>query len=122
MQINNSWAALHIIEFTFAFLNHEIEDTVKLNNGQIFSVGQLAMIGCESLIGDWQQIYLQLQQQGFDRFDYTAFCFLTLFDDSYSTHSTTINHMKTTILYAWAEYRRTNVSSMPLLDSLHQIK
>lgn len=122
MQINNSWAALHIIEFTFAFLNHEIEDTIKLNNGQIFSVGQLAMIGCESLIGDWQQIYLQLQQQGFDRFDYTAFCFLTLFDDSYSNHSTTINHMKTTILYAWAEYRRTNITSMPLLDSLRQIQ
>uniref|UniRef100_A0AC34QLZ0 Nuclear hormone receptor family member nhr-25 n=1 Tax=Panagrolaimus sp. JU765 TaxID=591449 RepID=A0AC34QLZ0_9BILA len=122
VQINNSWAALHIIEYTFAFMNHEIEEMVKLNEGTMFSVGQVAMIGCENLIGSWQQVCLQLQQHGFDRYDFAAFCLLTLFDDAFSPHSTVISHTKTNALYSWAEYRRTTIDSLPMLELLAQIK
>jgi len=68
-----------------------------------------------------------MQQLAFDRYDYVAFKYLTLFDTSiYSgqcgSYRDEVHGMYNAILYSWSEYRHCVPSAMPLLDVLHRFR
>jgi hypothetical protein len=121
-QINNSWATLHIIEFIYSILNHEIEASIKLENGQIVTAEQIAVFGCDSLIPEWQSLCAMLQHHSFNRYDFTAFCYLSLFDDSFliNQSQSIVPQLKGNVQYYWADYRRE--ACRPMHDILQQIK
>jgi hypothetical protein len=121
-QINNSWATLHILEFAYSILSHEIDATIKLENGQIVSAEQIAVLGCDSLIPEFQTLCSMLQHHSFNRYDFTAFCYLSLFDDSFliNQSQSIVPQLKGNVQYWWADFRRD--SCRPMHDILQQIK
>uniref|UniRef100_A0A914YXZ0 NR LBD domain-containing protein n=1 Tax=Panagrolaimus superbus TaxID=310955 RepID=A0A914YXZ0_9BILA len=120
-QINNSWATLHIIEYINSILNHEIDASIKLDNGTIVSAEQIAIFGCDSFIPELQALCSLLQQHGFNRYDFIAFCYLTLFDDTFCNQTISlIPQLKHSILCTWMDFRRGH--SNAFLEILQQIK
>jgi hypothetical protein len=122
-QINNSWATLHILEFIYSILNSEIDASIKLDNGTIVLTEQIAIFGCDSLIPEFRTLCSLLQQHGFTRYDFIAFCYLTLFDDIFICNQpmSLVSQLKSSILYSWTNFRGEHHSTS-FLQILQQIK
>uniref|UniRef100_A0AC34F4W2 Uncharacterized protein n=1 Tax=Panagrolaimus sp. ES5 TaxID=591445 RepID=A0AC34F4W2_9BILA len=72
-------------------------------------------------MNELQALCSLLQQHGFTRYDFIAFCYLTLFDDTFCNQTISlIPQLKHSVLCSWMDFRRGH--SNAFLEILQQIK
>lgn len=115
--LQTCWATVHIVDLTYAMVLGNLPPTYKIASGEDVSVGFVALLGNQTYVNTWVELTNQLRNMGFNKFDYCAFRFLALFDQSME-HVQTVSNARSQVLQAWAEVR----CSSGFLEIFEQIR
>ncbi|EGT46786.1 CBN-NHR-25 protein [Caenorhabditis brenneri] len=117
--LQTCWATVHIVDLTYAMVLGNLPPTYKIANGEDVSVGFVALLGNQTYVNTWAELTNQLRNMGFNKFDYCAFRFLALFDQSME-HLQVVSSARSQVLQAWAEVR-CSTGFLEIFEQLRRI-
>uniref|UniRef100_A0A1I8BP24 NR LBD domain-containing protein n=1 Tax=Meloidogyne hapla TaxID=6305 RepID=A0A1I8BP24_MELHA len=136
MQFLNGWAALHLIDFAYALLKGDLSNkqNFQLTEGNMSSIdtSTLALLGCNELINEWNDILQQLRDCQFGKADYVAFKYITLLDVCFyrapnenphlAIYHDQVFQIHDQVLHSWLQLRSFSGNPIPLAmsDSLQK--
>uniref|UniRef100_A0A1I7XV39 Nuclear receptor domain-containing protein n=1 Tax=Heterorhabditis bacteriophora TaxID=37862 RepID=A0A1I7XV39_HETBA len=124
--LHTSWAMIHIIDISFAVITGDIHTTVKISDGLEIPTGLVALMGESVRLSKWNDLVNNLILQGFNRYDFSAFRFLALFQEEGELrvrNQDLVSSTRQSLMEAWGEYRGvTNSVLLPQYEVFTQIK
>ncbi|CAO4386101.1 unnamed protein product [Caenorhabditis nigoni] len=119
--LQTSWSTVHLVDITNAMIHGNLSPTYKITTGEDVSVGAVALLGYRLYVNTWNDIVNRLRNMGFTKFDYCAFRFLALFDQSMD-HFQAVSTARSRVLQAWAEVRCSFVSGfMSIFEEIRRL-
>ncbi|UMM42666.1 hypothetical protein L5515_018403 [Caenorhabditis briggsae] len=119
--LQTSWSTIHLVDITNAMIHGNLSPTYKITTGEDVSVGAVALLGYRLYVNTWNDIVNRLRNMGFTKFDYCAFRFLALFDQSMD-HFQAVSAARSRVLQAWAEVRCSFVSGfMSIFEEIRRL-
>lgn len=117
--LQTSWSTVHMVDLVNAMVHGNISPVYKLASGEDVSVAAVALLGNLNFVNGWNDLVVRLRSMGFNNFDYCAFRYLALFDQSMDIFLP-VASARSKILHAWAEVRFTYLPAF--LDIFDQIR
>nr|AAF67039.1 NHR-25 beta [Caenorhabditis elegans] len=115
--LQTSWTTVHIVDITNAMVHGNLLSQYKMSNGDEVPVGLVALLGNQTFVSSWNDVVIRLRNMGFTNFDYCAFRFLALFDQSMDSFPA-VSTARSRVLQSWREVRCTTA----FLEIFEQIR
>lgn len=80
--LQHSWSDMLVLDHLHQRIHNNLPDETTLNNGQIFNLLNLGLLGVPELVDYFNKIQLDLQALKFDMGDYVCLKFLILLNPS----------------------------------------
>ncbi|CAI4226025.1 unnamed protein product [Auanema sp. JU1783] len=121
--LRNSWAAIHIIDFTYAVATFSLRsDYIEISVGRTIPVGLIALLGCNVHLDKWNEIVTLMRRLEVGRYDYAALRFLALLQEQQDLSlESNVASCRHALMQAWEIYRGGPLNTRPLYEILYQI-
>ncbi|CAD5228354.1 unnamed protein product [Bursaphelenchus okinawaensis] len=86
--LGNSWPLIHLINFSYNYVNGKVPASYRLNSGAEISAAYLALLGFTEQEHEWKELCEQLKR--LDEYDYAALLCMALFSPSQQKGSSSV--------------------------------